>query len=164
MGRIRKLHSYFNIGGIVLPSLVLFDKLSGSRKAETYRQWVLEKSKPEEYPRLLKELFWFYTDEKLNLENPTSFNEKIQWLKIYDVPPLKTRLSDKYLVREWVADIIGPQYLIPLLGTWSSFDEIEFDRLPNTFFLKCNHGCYFNMPVRDKRTFDRTKAKIQFDT
>ena len=59
----------------------------------------------------------------LDLENPQTFNEKMQWLKLYDSTPIKTKLADKYLVREWVKDKIGEEYLIPLLGVYDSFDD-----------------------------------------
>ena len=105
--------------------------------------------------------YWFYniTGEVLNLENPKTFNEKIQWMKLYDSTPLKTRLADKYLVRKWVKDKIGEKYLVPLLGVWDSFDEINFDLLPNQFVLKCNHGCGYNYIVKDKSTFNIDDAR-----
>jgi hypothetical protein len=75
----------------------------------------------------------------LNLKKPASFNEKLQWLKLYDRNPLYTQLADKYEVRKYVADAIGEEYLIPLLGVYDSFDEIDFDSLPDKFVLKCTH-------------------------
>lgn len=108
---------------------------------------------------------WFkrVTGETLNLENPKTFNEKIQWMKLYDSTPLKTRLADKYLVRDWVKEKIGEEYLIPLLGVWDSFDEIDFDQLPNQFVLKANHGSGWNIIVKDKSKFDKAEAKKKFD-
>ena len=79
----------------------------------------------KDLPELLKKWYKKRTGQTLNLENPQTFNEKIQWLKLYDNSPLKTQLADKYAVREWIANKIGDQYLIPLLGVWDSFDEIE---------------------------------------
>lgn len=104
---------------------------------------------------------WFFevTGETLNLENPQSFNEKIQWLKLHESTPLKARLTDKYAVREWVKEKIGEQYLIPLLGVWDRFDDIDFDKLPEKFALKCNHGSGYNIIVTDKSKFDRGGAK-----
>lgn len=113
-----------------------------------------------------KELKLWYKDKtgkNLNLRRPRTYNEKIQWLKLYDSTPLKTRLADKYLVREWVAEKIGEQYLIPLLGVWDSFDEIDFDQLPDRFVLKANHGYHWNYIVEDKSTFDKGDAKSKFD-
>lgn len=107
---------------------------------------------------------WYFkaTGEQLNLENPQTFNEKIQWLKLYDSTPLKTRLADKYQVRDWVKEKIGEEYLIPLLGVWDKFDDIDFDKLPNQFVLKCNHGSGYNIIVKDKTKLDlkETKNKI----
>lgn len=103
------------------------------------------------------------TGKKLNLENPVTFNEKIQWSKLYDVTPLKTQLADKYLVREWVKEKIGEEYLIPLLGVWDKFDDIDFDKLPDQFVLKANHGSGWNIIVTDKKQFNRVEAKKKFD-
>lgn len=78
-------------------------------------------------------------NKDLNLENPETFNEKLQWLKLYDRNPLYTTLVDKYAVREYVADRIGKEYLIPLYGVYETYDEINFDALPDAFVLKVNH-------------------------
>ena len=101
--------------------------------------------------------------KKLNLDNPQTFNEKMQWLKLYDSTPEKTLLADKYLVRDWVAKTIGEEYLIPLLGAYDSFDEIDFDKLPNQFVMKCNHGSGWNIVVKDKRKLDMTDTKSKLD-
>ena len=95
----------------------------------------------------------------LNLENPQTFNEKMQWLKLYDSTPIKTKLADKYLVREWVKEQIGEEYLIPLLGVYDSFDEIDFDKLPNQFVIKCNHGSGYNIIIKDKLIFNKDEAR-----
>ena len=100
-----------------------------------------------------KELLqWWYKNKKkpLNLDNPKTFNEKIQWLKLYDSTPIKTRLSDKYLVRDWVKEKIGEEYLIPIIGVYEKFEDIKFNKLPNQFVIKCNHGSGFNIIVKDK--------------
>ena len=104
---------------------------------------------------------WYYnkTGQKADFSNPQTFNEKIQWMKLYDSTQIKTRLADKYLVREWVKEKIGEEYLIPLLGVWDKFDEIDFDKLPNQFVLKCNHGCGYNIIVKDKSNFDINEAR-----
>lgn len=96
---------------------------------------------------------------ELNLSNPRTYNEKVQWSKVFDSTPIKTRLADKYLVRDWVEERIGSEYLIPLLGAWDSFDEIDFDSLPNRFVLKCNHGCAYNLIVKDKSKLDMEDAR-----
>ncbi len=73
-----------------------------------------------------------------------------------------TRLSDKYLVRDWVSEKIGEEYLIPLLGVWNSFNEIDFNILPERFVLKTNHACRTNVPVTDKSRFDKKRAAADF--
>ena len=115
------------------------------------------------YPMELKRWYHHVTGKRLNLKNPRSFNEKTQWMKLYDSSPMKTRLADKYLVREWVKDKIGEEYLIPLLGVWNSFDEIDFDKLPDQFVLKANHGSGWNIIVRDKSEFNYELARKKFD-
>ena len=111
----------------------------------------------------LKEWFLKQTRKELNLDNPQTYNEKIQWMKLYDSTPLKTRLTDKYLVREWVKEKIGEKYLVPLLGVWDKFDDINFDKLPEKFVLKCNHGSGWNIIVTDKSKLNLADAKQKID-
>ena len=99
--------------------------------------------------------------KRLDLENPTTFNEKIQWIKLYDRNPIYSDLVDKYKVREYVRRVIGTNYLIPLLGSWKSFDEIDFEKLPDKFVLKCNHDSGSVIVCRDKSTFDVEAAKTK---
>ncbi len=108
--------------------------------------------------RFLKYSFRAYQDRKLDLENPKSFNEKLQWLKIYDRKDEYTTLTDKYLVREYVKEKIGEKYLIPLLGVWDNAKDIDFDSLPDEFVLKCNHDSGSVVICKDKKTFDKKKA------
>lgn len=161
--KLKKLPAMVAIGGTRLPCLKLLDHLFHQEKAEQYKYDLLSRADPAEYPRLAEKLYRLYTMETLHLDCPRSFNEKIQWIKLYDADPLKTRLADKYLVREWVEDKIGQEYLIPLLGVWGKFEDIDFDSLPNTFILKCNHGSGFVLPVEDKEKLDISAAKALFD-
>lgn len=110
-------------------------------------------------------LAWYNqcTRKNLDIHNPITFNDKIQWLKIYDASPLKTNLTDKYLVRDYIAEKIGGENLIPLLAVFDRFDEVDFDVLPDEFMMKCNHGCSFNITVRNKNTFNRDEAKRLMD-
>lgn len=78
-------------------------------------------------------------NKKINLDNPKTFNEKLQWLKLYDRNSEYTKMVDKYEAKRYVADIIGEEYIIPTLGVWDKFDDIDFDKLPNQFVLKCTH-------------------------
>ena len=119
---------------------------------------------PEErYPEELCKWYYQKTGEILNLTNPRTFNEKIQWMKLYDSTELKTRLADKYLVRDWVKEKIGEEYLVPLLGVWDRFDDINFDEFPDRFALKANHGSGWNIIVKDKSQFDREDARKKFN-
>ena len=138
-----------------------WDNYSPGHRAQNY---VYLSSIPEErYPEELCKWYYQKTGEILNLTNPRTFNEKIQWMKLYDSTELKTRLADKYLVREWVKEKIGEEYLVPLLGVWDSFDEIDFDKLPDQFALKANHGSGWNIIVKDKASLDREAAKKKFN-
>lgn len=110
---------------------------------------------PSQYKTMIEQQY----RRPINWENPKTFTEKIQWMKLYDSTPIKTRLADKYLVRQWVAEKIGAEYLIPLLGVWDNFDDIDFDLLPNQFVLKTNHGSAMNIIVRDKNSFDKENAR-----
>ncbi len=96
---------------------------------------------------------------KLNIENPTTYNEKLQWLKLYNHQPKYTLLADKYGVRELIRRIIGEEYLIPLLGVWEKFDDIDFNRLPNKFVLKCTHDSGGIIICQDKNNFDKKSAR-----
>ena len=100
---------------------------------------------------------------KLDLENPQTFNEKLQWLKLYDRRPEYTTMVDKYEVKKYVAERIGEAYIIPTLGVWNSFDEIDFDALPNQFVLKCTHDSGGLAICKDKSTFDKAAAKEKIE-
>lgn len=109
--------------------------------------------------------FRYYTKflEWPNFDNPRKFNEKMQWLKLYNHRPEYVKLVDKYEVKKYVSGAIGEQYVIPTLGVWEQFDDIDFDLLPNQFVLKCTHDSGSVMVVRDKSKFDKGKAKEYFD-
>lgn len=87
-----------------------------------------------------KALYRVRMHKKLNLESPKSFTEKLQWLKLFDHNPLYTLLVDKYEVKQWVADRIGEQYIIPTIGVWNSVESIDWNLLPNQFVLKTTFG------------------------
>lgn len=113
----------------------------------------------ELYPIELKYWYKRITGEELDLDNPQTFNEKINWMKIYDKDDRKTILADKYLVRQYVKEKIGDEYLTKILGVWKNFDEINFNNLPEKFVLKCNHGCGWNIIVQDKSKFNYNSAR-----
>ena len=96
----------------------------------------------------------------LNLDYPKTYNEKLQWLKLYDRKPEYTMMVDKYRVREYIAKTIGEEYLIPLLGVWEDPENIDFDALPDQFVLKCNHNSGLGMCIcKDKSKLDIKKVK-----
>ena len=95
----------------------------------------------------------------INWKNPVTFNEKLQWLKVYDRKPLYTQLVDKYEVRKYITEKIGEEYLIPLLGIWNRFDDINFNELPKQFVLKCTHDSASVVICKDKSTFDIEAAR-----
>ena len=90
--------------------------------------------------QFLKMKFHIEMGQKLDLDNPKTFNEKLQWLKLYNRKLGYTRMVDKYAVKDFVANIIGKEHIIPTLGVWNSVDEIDWDSLPSQFVLKTTHG------------------------
>ena len=111
----------------------------------------------------IRELFIRNVGYEPNLENPKTFNEKIQWLKLYNHNPLITKCADKYLVKEYVKEKIGEQYVIPLLGVWDKVEDIDFNSLPNQFVLKTNYGSNQNIVVKDKSKLDIEATKKFFN-
>lgn len=111
----------------------------------------------------LKLKYRLYFGKNLNLNNPKTFNEKLQWLKLYDRKPEYTNLVDKYEVKRIVADKIGEEYIIPTLGVWDKFDDIDFDKLPNQFVLKCTHDSGGLVICRNKKEFNIRDAKKRIE-
>ena len=112
----------------------------------------------------IKLQYLFYMGKRLSLKNPETFTEKIQWLKLYNRKEEYHQLVDKCEVKKIVASIIGEEYIIPTLGGWDSFDEINFLKLPDKFVLKTTQGSHSSMICRDKRCFDKERAKKSFET
>lgn len=100
---------------------------------------------------------------KMDLYHPKTYTEKMQWLKLYDPNTMRATLTDKVLVRDWVKDMIGEEYLIPVIGIYNTFDEIDFDQLPNRFVMKTNHSSGWNIVVKDKHQFDKREARRKFN-
>jgi len=107
----------------------------------------------------IKMQFKAATGQKLNLKNPQTFNEKIQWLKLHGDLQKYANLADKYEVRKFVSNSIGEEYLIPLLGVWDKFKDIDFGKLPKQFVLKCNHDSNSVVICKDKTAFNINKAR-----
>lgn len=97
--------------------------------------------------------------KNLNLDNPQTFNEKLQWLKLYDRKPEYTKMVDKYEVKKYVASIIGDEYIIPTLGIYDKFDDIDFDKLPNQFVMKCTHDSGGLIICNDKSKLNIKEAR-----
>ena len=106
------------------------------------------------------QLYYFAKFKKpLNLKSPKTFNEKLQWLKLNDRKDIYTIMVDKYEAKKVVANIIGEEYIIPTLGVWDSFDEIDFDTLPDQFVLKCTHDSGGLVICRDKSKLDKVETR-----
>lgn len=108
---------------------------------------------------LLKMLYKYIMGKKLDLINPKTMNEKLQWLKLYDRNPLYSRLVDKYEVRSYIAQNIGKQYLVPLIGVWNRFEDINISKLPEKFVLKTTHDSGGVVICTNKSNFDIEKAR-----
>lgn len=107
----------------------------------------------------LKLQYEYMFGKKLNLDNPKTFNEKIQWQKLYDRKPMYTIMVDKYEVKKYVADIIGQSYIVPTLGIYDRFEDIDFNELPQKFVLKCTHDSGGLVIVKDKDRMNVEAAK-----
>lgn len=109
-------------------------------------------------------LKYFYHEHRMpNLISPKGFNEKLQWLKLHDRNQLYTILVDKHEVKKYVADIIGDEFIIPEYGVWDSFDDIDFDKLPDSFVLKTTHDCGGVLVCKEKKKLDLNSAKLFID-
>ena len=94
-----------------------------------------------------------------DLSHPKTYNEKLNWLKLHDHDPRYTKMVDKYEVKQYIAAKIGAQYVVPTLGVWDNFDQIDFDNLPDQFVLKCTHDSGGVVICPDKSQFDREAAR-----
>ena len=126
-------------------------------------QRIAHRIMPDE--EMSKFYYWVVLKKHLNLKNPKTFNEKIQWMKLYYYPKnlLIIRTTDKYTVRKYIESKGMKNNLVPLLGVWDKVAEIEWDKLPQKFVLKCNHGCAYNILVNDKEKADEKSIKIKLD-
>ena len=142
---------FFNIIGLLTNPSYRFEKL---RMTSKYR------SLPDRV--YLEKAYKAYFHKKLDLNQPKTFNEKLQWLKLYDRRPEYTIMADKYLVRKYIAKTIGEEYLIPLLGVWDTPEQIDFNVLPDQFVLKCNHNSGKGMCIcRSKNSLDFEEVKMR---
>lgn len=103
--------------------------------------------------------YWLRMGSLPDLENPKTFNEKLQWMKLYNRDPLYTQLVDKYEVKKYVSNRIGEQYIIPSFGVWERFEDIDFEVLPERFVLKTTHDSGGVVICKDRRNFDMNRAR-----
>lgn len=101
--------------------------------------------------------------KKLNLKNPQTFNEKLQWLKLYDRKPEYTKMVDKYEVKKYVEKLVGKDYIIPTLGIYNTWEEIKFEELPNEFVIKCTHDSGSVVICKNKDSFNKNKARKKIE-
>lgn len=128
------------------PSMILAHFIRGKA------QWM-----PDEL--YLKILYKANLGKKLNLINPTTYTEKMQWLKLYDRKDIYTQMVDKYGVKQFVAERIGDKFVVPTIGVFDNFDDIDFNLLPNKFVIKCTHDSHSIIVCRDKAKFDIDAAR-----
>ena len=147
--KIRKLYHKYKYFGL------FYQKLSRLKVD------LLSKMSDESYVKIK---YKTSTGEKLRLNNPRSFNEKLQWLKLYYHVPLYTQLVDKYSVREYVKEKIGEEYLTKCYGIYSRFEDIEFDKLPDKFVIKCTHDCGSVVLCDSKSKLDMRKIGRKLNT
>lgn len=164
MNLFRRFKYYAKRGGFLFALVMGFHSVflhdrheNGSRLWQKFYNYFLTLP-PEQYEDELRQQLHLIipNGQKYNIDNPATFNDKIQWLKLHDYSPIKTTLADKYAVRQWVKDTIGEEYLIPLVGgPWKCGEEIDFDKLPSQFVIKANHGSGEVIIVRNKAQIDR---------
>lgn len=124
--------------------------------AKGFLNWLPDKT-------YLKLVYWGETGKKLNLKNPKSYNEKLQWLKLNDRKKEYNTYVDKDLVRNYIKENIGERYLVPIMGVYNNVDDIDWAELPERFVLKCTHGSGSNIICKDKKTLDVDRAKKQLN-
>ena len=111
--------------------------------------------------KFLKRIFKLSMGKELNLDNPQTFSEKLQWLKLHNRKPEYTQMVDKVEAKEYVANIIGEEHIIPTLGVWDRVEDIDWDSLPNQFVLKCTHDSGGIVICSDKSKLDINSAKAK---
>lgn len=177
--RIRSSNS-FKIGQLATKPIRVLKRVAKPKKgnegaAAAYEQEVKRPYETDDYQfnmlitanDLPEQVARVYAEKRgglLDFDRIESYDEKVQLRKIHDPRRSeKEKLADKYAVREWIAERAGDQFLVKLYGVWDSFDDIDFDGLPNTFVLKATHGCVMTMVVKDKAKLDKAFAREQFE-
>ena len=122
----------------------------------TFREWCISQKE------LVRLQFRQIMGYELDLENPKTISEKLNWLKIYDSTLLKTECSDKLTVRGYIKEKLGKDLFLPVLGVYDKFEEIDFSKLPTDYVIKCNHGSGMNIIVKDGK-INKSEAKCKID-
>ncbi|MGF0031917.1 ATP-grasp fold amidoligase family protein [Bariatricus sp. SGI.154] len=131
------------------------------KKMKIIKKLNIEKLLPS---RMIIPIYYeYHMGQKLDLKNPKTFNEKLQWLKLYYKNPIMIKLVDKIEVRNHIKEVLGEEYLIPLIGIYNCFDEINFDELPNQFVIKCNHDSGSYILCKNKKDFDIQSARSKIN-
>lgn len=131
---------------------------------QTYRDYEYMSNLDEKYyEEEIQEMYFDKFGKRINWQNPLTYNEKINWEKVNVKDPRKTRLADKYLVREWIKEQIGEKYLTKWYGVWDDASDINFDTLPQSFVLKLNNGSGRNIIVKDKSQIDQAAVCQQLN-
>lgn len=107
----------------------------------------------------LKMAYWIKSGKHLNLKNPVTYCDKLNWLKLHDIRPEYTRMADKIAVRDYIKEVLGQDICFPMLGAWAHYDEIDFDALPSKFVLKCNHDSGSATVITDKSKMDHATLR-----
>lgn len=167
------IHFYGTTSLIALGLLISFERIHRKNEPKVYKGKIGVIRKIIDNPRLiikilgdkkffnflpdkiyLKLVYWGETGKRLNLKNPKTYNEKLQWLKLYDRKKEYIQYVDKYEVREFISKTIGEEYLVPLIAVYDTIEEIPWDKLPQKFVLKCTHGSKSNIVCQNKAKLD----------
>ena len=161
---VRATYYTIKFGGFKLFFVYIKDKLLHENKKRETVYKIIEAIPEKDYERRLTDYYGLRTLRKIDIKKPVTFNEKIQWLKLYDpMNGLKTELADKYAVRKWIENKIGEEYLIPLLGVWDTIADIDINGLPDKFVLKTNHGSGTTVAVTNKQETDWLEIEKKYD-
>ena len=145
----------------VLRKIVRYLSDSNYRLVINTSRFGMNKDMPDEM--YLRKAFKAFHGYEPNLVHPKTFNEKLQWLKLHDRKDIYTTMVDKYEAKKYVSSKIGDKYVIPTLGVWDHFDNIDFSKLPKSFVLKCTHDSGSVVLVKDKDYWDKESAKRKLE-
>lgn len=155
-----------NEGGIIVMNELITKIIHKAYKVIKNPRLFIYKLKLSRFLPEKTDISWRYFNifnKKIDFKNPKTFNEKLQWLKLYDHNPQYTQLVDKFEVREYIKKEIGEKYLIPIYGVWDKFEDIDFNSLPNQFVLKCTHDSGSVVICKDKETLNIRDIKSKFN-